>query len=248
MGKYTIRLEEVCNYLYNEQDSVLNSKNFNTLSNGWQNDFNPDLPNPFGDTPDIDTIISKVRTKIFDFNYPKPNDNDDTKVDLETKIIKHYYMQEIGFETWGRFKLALNERLNLIMPYFNEMYKSVTLNSDNPLSNTDITEMKNTKNNITSDSDNTTNITGSNKQVYQDTPTSNLGNTDYATTITDVTGDNTTTSNSNSNSNGNEDMIRTITGLSNYSKQDMIRRYRENIINIEEAIVNELYDLFMLIY
>ena len=43
-------------------------------------------------------------------------------------------------------------------------------------------------------------------------------------------------------------MKRTITGLSNYSKQEMIARYRENIINVDEAIVTELYDLFLLIY
>ena len=206
MGKYTLRLEEVCNYLYNNQESVLNNTNFN---NEWGGGFNTELPNPFENNVDVDTIISNVRTKIFDFDYPLPNDDEETKTNLETKIIKHYYMQEIGFETWGRFKLALNERMNLIMPYFNELYKSIKLQGDNPLTNLEITETRN---------------------------------------ITNSEGSNTNESTSNGTANGMEDMNRVLTGLSGYSKQDMIQRYRENILNVDEAIINELYDLFMLIY
>ena len=114
MSRYTLRLCDVCEVLYNEKDYYLN--------NTFENMVLPDLENPFN-APDIDTIISKVRTKIFDFDYPKPNNSDETKKALETKIIKHYYMREIGFGSWGRFKLALNEKLNLIMPYFNDLYK-----------------------------------------------------------------------------------------------------------------------------
>ena len=245
MGKYTLRLEEVCNYLYNNQESVLNNTNFN---NEWGGGFNTELPNPFENEVDVDTIISNVRTKIFDFDYPLPNGDETTKTNLETKIIKHYYMQEIGFETWGRFKLALNERMNLIMPYFNELYKSIKLQGDNPLTNLDITEVRNTTNSSTNEITNNGTNNSETREVYEDTPTSNLGNTDYATNITTATGNNTSNNTSNGTASGNEDMNRTISGLSGYSKQDMIQRYRENILNVDEAIINELYDLFMLIY
>lgn len=245
MGKYTLRLEEVCNYLYNNQESVLNNTNFN---NTWGGGFNTELPNPFENETDVDTIISSVRTKIFDFDYPLPNDDEETKTNLETKIIKHYYMQEIGFETWGRFKLALNERMNLIMPYFNELYKSIKLQGDNPLTNLEITETRNIATSNTNEINSNGSSSATSKEVFQDTPTSQLGNTDYATNITNSEGTNTNENTSNGRANGTEDMNRVLTGLSGYSKQDMIQRYRENILNVDEAIINELYDLFMLIY
>lgn len=239
MSRYTLRLCDVCEVLYNEKDYYLN--------NSFEQMVLPDLENPFN-APDIDTIISKVRTKIFDFNYPKPNNSDETKIALETKIIKHYYMREIGFGSWGRFKLALNEKLNLIMPYFNDLYKSVSLNGENPISNNEITETRITEStNQTSGSANG-NDTSTSRQKFEDTPTSELGNEDYATNITTNNVNTQSTSTNEGRSNGNENMRRTITGLSNYSKQEMIARYRENIINVDEAIVTELYDLFLLIY
>lgn len=236
MSRYTLRLKDVCEYLYNNKT---NDKLIDTDI--------PDIKNIF-DVPDIDTIIKDVRTKIFDFSYPLPNNSEETKIGLETKIIKHYYMREIGFDSWGRFKLALNERLNLIIPYFNELYKSVEMNNDNPLSNNDYKETKVTNFNRNNSGNSTTTDNGSNKRVFEDTPTSQLGNTDYATNITTDTMNTTSNFENEGKSNGNEEMNRIITGLSGYSKQEMIARYRQNIINVDEAIINELYDLFLLIY
>lgn len=243
MAKYTIRLDEVCNALYNGQETELETQNY---ANSWGIPFSTTPNNPFDDTLTPDEIIKSVRTKIFDFTYPLYDGVN--KEDLETKIIKHYYMHEIGFETWGRFKLALNERMNLIMPYFNELYKSIDMQGNNPLVNTDIYETRDTDYSGTNKSESTSSENGTNKQVFEDTPSSKLGDDDYATNITT----NTSTSNGEFSNEGNvsntENMQRHITGLSAYSKQDMIARYRENIINVDEAVINELYDLFMLIY
>ncbi len=157
-------------------------------------------------------------------------------------------MHEIAFETWGRFKLALNERLNLIMPYYNELYVSQELATNDPLTNMEIVETRNIKNTNEGTSNSTNTSQGSERTVFQDTPTSQLGNTDYATSITERNAENEDTGNINTNSKGNEDMYRTLKGLYAYSKQDLVQRFRENILNIDESIVNELYDLFMLIY
>ena len=43
---------------------------------------------------------------------------------LNKKIIDHYYMNEIGYETAELFKHFLNSRMNEIMPYYNELYKN----------------------------------------------------------------------------------------------------------------------------
>lgn len=83
---------------------------------------------------DVDEIIEKARNKIFQ-NYPIFNENH--RAELEHKILKHYYMREIGFETVGLFKLFLNERMAEIMPYYNKLYESETFEFD-PFKNVDV--------------------------------------------------------------------------------------------------------------
>ena len=87
-------------------------------------------------------IIEKSRAKIFDFDYPIFDEN--YRGVLETKIIKHYYTREIAAETVGLWKLWLDERMNNIMPYYNQLYKSELLEF-NPLYDTDITTDSNRK-------------------------------------------------------------------------------------------------------
>ena len=87
-------------------------------------------------------IIEKSRKKIFDFDYPIFDEK--YRSVLETKIIKHYYTREIAAETVGLWKLWLDERMNNIMPYYNQLYKSELLEF-NPLYDTDITTDSNRK-------------------------------------------------------------------------------------------------------
>lgn len=70
----------------------------------------------------IDEIIDDSRRAIFG-NYPIFDEA--YRGTLETIILKHYYMWEIGAETVGLFKLWLNERMNEIMPKYNLMYKAL---------------------------------------------------------------------------------------------------------------------------
>lgn len=73
----------------------------------------------------IADIISDARESIFDFDYPI-FDREYKEV-LETKIIKHYYTREISEETVGLWKLRLDDKMNMIMPYYNKLYKSELL-------------------------------------------------------------------------------------------------------------------------
>lgn len=84
---------------------------------------------------DVENIIANSRTSIFDFNYPIYDEN--YRSVLETKILKHYYTREIGLETVGLWKLKLNTKMNEIMPYYNQLYKS-TLLEFNPMYTTDL--------------------------------------------------------------------------------------------------------------
>ena len=43
---------------------------------------------------------------------------------LNNKIIRHYFMYEIGAETSGLFRMFVRDAMFLIMPYYNQMYLS----------------------------------------------------------------------------------------------------------------------------
>jgi hypothetical protein len=83
---------------------------------------------------DVDEIVENSRRKIFG-NYPIFDEK--YRPVLERKILKHFYMREIGFETVGLFKMKLNNKMNEIMPYYNKLYES-ELFEYNPLEDTNI--------------------------------------------------------------------------------------------------------------
>lgn len=85
---------------------------------------------------EVDNIIEQAWSKIFDFDFPIYDTN--YRNILCKKILKHYYTREIGLETVGLWKLHLNTKMNEIMPYYNQMYKSATYDF-NPYYNVDIT-------------------------------------------------------------------------------------------------------------
>lgn len=137
----------------------------------------------------VDNIISLAREKIFDFEYPIFDQN--YKSVLETKILKHFYMREIGAETVGLWKLWLNRKMNEIMPYYNQLYKS-ELFEFNPMYDVDvIREHKGTKvgsKNDVGESNDTSNDNGAymtaesgnnsvnNLDAYADTPQGSVAN------------------------------------------------------------------------
>ena len=84
---------------------------------------------------DIDKIIEDSIDSIFSFDFPI-FDGSYRNV-LCTKILRHYYTREIGFETVGLWKLKLQTKLNEIMPYYNKLYESELLKF-NPLYDVDL--------------------------------------------------------------------------------------------------------------
>lgn len=92
------------------------------------------------DRDKVNEVIAKSRDKIFDFDFPIFDET--YRGVLETKILRHYYTREIGFETVGLWKLKLETKLNEIMPYYNQLYKSELLDF-NPLYDVDLTRQYN---------------------------------------------------------------------------------------------------------
>lgn len=127
---------------------------------------------------------------IFDENYREP---------LNQKIINHYYFREIGFETAELFKRYLNNTMNEIMPYYNQLFKSELLEF-NPFYNVDKTVTADKNNNSVSDF--VGNISGKNTQTADTENTQTNNGKQQTTTTATSTGEsvgNSTTTNKNKN-------------------------------------------------
>lgn len=100
---------------------------------------------------DIDKIIEDSIDSIFSFNFPIFDAS--YRNVLCTKILRHYYTREIGFETVGLWKLKLQTKLTEIMPYYNQLYASELIKF-NPLYDVDLSTTH--VGNKSGDSNNTT--------------------------------------------------------------------------------------------
>ena len=187
---------------------------------------------------------------IFDENYRNT---------LNQNILYHYYESEIGFETAPLFRFYLNQKLNEIMPYYNELYRlQKDILESGLTNNVNLTETfkRDTATNTNSNSTSQNNGTNKGKNVFLDTPQGNtykgdIDSTNYATNVTwnknDTTND--ITDNSTSNGTGIENYIKTIVGNNgNKYEIDVLTQVKDNLLNIDLLIINELNDLFMGIF
>lgn len=160
----------------------------------------------------VDSILDKCWNKVFNFDFPIFDEN--YRQVLCKKILKHYYTREIAHETVGRWKLALNTKLNEIMPYYNQLYKSELLEF-NPFYDVDLTRSREGSGTSNRTSNNTETNSSTSKNVSSDSGTSNtdtlnrfsdtpqnsmdtqgIADSVPLTTVTKVNEDNTTTNES----------------------------------------------------
>ena len=133
--------------------------------------------------------------------------------------------------------------MNDIMVYYNELYKSTKFDF-NPLHDIDITREH------TGDGTNEGDISidGENWNLFSATPQGSLDNLNEGKYLTEAT--------KTTNKNGNKTEIKTtdhyiekITGKqSSTSYSKIIKEYRDILINVDMSIINELKDLFMLVW
>lgn len=116
---------------------------------------------------DVEQVIKNCLTKVFDFNFPIFDES--YRQVLETKILRHYYTREIGLETVGLWKLKLNTKLNEIMPFYNQLYKSELIEF-NPLYDVELTRERKIEGTGTKDTENGESRDGEN---HADTSQSN---------------------------------------------------------------------------
>lgn len=165
-----------------------------------------------------------------------------TKPRLAQKIIDHYFMREIGFETVALFKHQVKVAMQEIMEEKLPLIYSAAIKYD-PLVNVDFTEEYSGKN-TGSSSSNSNGLT-----VGSDTPQGEINKANilagkYASTTSATDMDDTTATS------GTETYTKKTKGNSGVSAtaQKMVQQYRENIIMIDRDIIKDLSSLFMSIY
>lgn len=131
-------------------------------------------------------VMERAAPEIFGFEWPIFDEA--YRLPLEMKILRHYYRREICSETVGAWKLLLEDRLNMEMPYFNQLYKSELLEFD-PLYDLDYTDERTVKRD--SNTDKTDSSEGSSTVHAQGTETSDVGTT--ANSKTSATNSDTST-------------------------------------------------------
>lgn len=201
------------------------------------------------DSNKIDEVIEKSWEKIFTSkaNFFNPL----YRPILCQKILKHYYFREICCETVGLWKTWMNTKLEEIMPYYNQLYKSELIEFD-PMANIKLISKHETKTNVDSNGNSTSknNRTDTQKDLYSDTPQGALTGVETEKYLTNArkiieTGDKTDETQYKDNQDSTENYNETITGKnSGESFSEMLNKYRETFINIDMMIINEFEELF----
>lgn len=203
-------------------------------------------------------------------DYPIFNENH--RLTLNQKIIDHYYFREIGMETAGAFKFALNRKMREIMPKYNALYYSESLKFD-PLQGVNIEEIY-SDNLIETNKSKTDGVTelktsadnehlNNGQELFNNTPQGlledgSIENKKYLTdaTLTKDEGKQHGTSNSTGTTGANAEGVTNKSfnfskkrkGSEYHNPSELLLKYRETIINIDMLIINELADLFINIF
>lgn len=176
----------------------------------------------------VDEIVELAAPKIFSFIFPIFNEA--YRLPLEKKILKHFYTREISEETYGLWKLRLEDKMNLIMPYFNKLYDSDDLPFD-PFKDTDMTRV------LTGTDGNTQ------WRLFSDTPQGGINgitaDEDSVANNTYLTDATKTTNNGNINHTETEKGKK---GTKSYS--ELLDEYRKTFRRIDEELMRELEPLF----
>ena len=218
-------------------------------------------------------IIESQNVDLFDFDYEYYADNYALQRRFENMFIQHYYFHEIGFETIERFKLNLQARLNLNAPIYKQYWESHLRTKDIDFAvNKDyietVTRELETESATSSSSNNSSlNNNESTSISNADNKLSNIGdgvsmaklNDEYITGVENeqrsvkTIDTQTTQSNDTSNVNdtGKQTETLTTTGKGNIgttSSAQLIKEWRQIMLNLDKQIIEDCADLFMQIY
>lgn len=232
MAKYTIELRRICE-LYGREEVE-----------NWFKSYN------------ISEYLTPIQIEVLEKNKVWSKDR------LAKKIVDHYFMREIGFETPALFKHYALVAMQEIMEKYLLLIYSKYLEYD-PLSNVDYDETytreiegeaRNTGN---SKSNSNSNSNGYN--VSNDTPQTNINkqnllNGKYASNISSSETESNINDETNTSSNGKSKTIEKYTHHMEgdngviVTNQYLVREFRELATSYDLEIIKELNTLFMGLY
>lgn len=195
-------------------------------------------------TIELRNVLKIKEFELFDFDYPIVDKL--WKETLERDIIDYFYFNEIGQETIDRWKQRFMIKMRLIMPRYNELFKTMLYDVD-PLINQLVEETYNEHANTKISSNSTSTGQDNNKTTGSVYP-------QHASVINDIPSNTQESTGSNSGSlvgsgsnEGQRDYNKVIKGYTG-NVSDLILGYRSTIISINELIIKELKPLFIMVY
>ena len=177
-----------------------------------------------------------------------------SKDQLADRIVKHFFLREIGTDSVGSFKLYIEDTLKETMETYAPLLYTASIKFD-PLVNVDFTETFNrtSENNSSSNSNSTNSSSG--LTVNSDTPQGQINKSEilqgkYASSTGANETENNIVDKSNTTGKGSESYTKLTKGNSGVSAtaQKMIEQTRDIIRAINTEVVYKLEPLFMGIY
>ena len=199
--------------------------------------------------------------KLFDFKYDFYEDS--KKEQFEQKFIDYFYMREIEHATTEEFKHELRTKLNLIAPYYKQLYetelksKNIEFLLNKDLKETFIREVE-------SDTESLSNFNNESNgkakvetlSTTNDTPQNRIDDLDKyissaskdKNTSDTSSSDNGSSISQNSNSAKEETTLISKGNIGTTSSAQLLRDWREVLINIDMMILEECEELFFKLF
>ena len=199
--------------------------------------------------------------KLFDFEYDFYEES--KKEQFEQKFIDYFYMREIEHATTEEFKHELRTKLNLIAPYYKQLYetelksKNIEFLLNKDLKETFIREVE-------SDTESLSNFNNESNgkakvetlSTTNDTPQNRIDDLDKyissaskdKNTSDTSSSDNGSSISQNSNTAKEETTLISQGNIGVTSSAELLEKWRAVLINIDEMIFKELENLFLFVY
>ena len=199
--------------------------------------------------------------KLFDFKYDFYEES--KKEQFEQKFIDYFYMREIEHATAEEFKHELRTKLNLIAPYYTQLYET-ELKSKNIefLLNKDLKETFLRE--VESDTESLSNFNNESNgkakvetlSTTNDTPQNRIDDLDRyissaskdKNTSKTSSSDNGSSISQNSNSAKEETTLISKGNIGTTSSAQLLRDWRDVLINIDMMILEECEELFFKLF
>ena len=199
--------------------------------------------------------------KLFDFEYDFYEES--KKEQFEQKFIDYFYMREIEHATAEEFKHELRTKLNLIAPYYKQLYetelksKNIEFLLNKDLKETFIREVE-------SDTESLSNFNNESNgkakvetlSTTNDTPQNRIDDLDKyissaskdKNTSKTSSSDNGSSISQNSNSAKEETTLISKGNIGTTSSAQLLRDWRDVLINIDMMILEECEELFFKLF